>query len=121
MYKRTNNTLMVAGLAGIVVVMSVFTWVMYGVATQIVQMTTLMERMSNDVHAMAVVQENMSTMANSMVDMNKSVNRMQQDVSVMTGTSVNMNANMARMSQDVGRSSQMFSSPMSYMRNMSPW
>lgn len=121
MYKRSTNGLMVLGIAGIVLVMSIFTGVMYGVAQQIVQMTELMGKMSQDVHAMVEVQQNMQTMAISMVNMDAAVNKMSQDVAVMTGASVNMNANMARMSEDVARLSHNFSSPMNFMRNMSPW
>lgn len=121
MYKRSTNGLMVVGIAGIVLVMSIFTWVMYGVSQQIVQMTDLMGKMSKDVHAMVEVQQNMANMAVSMANMEGAVNRMSQDVSVMTATSANMNANMARMSEDVARSAHMFSSPMNYMRNMTPW
>jgi len=118
MYKRTNNNLMVAGLAGIIIVMSVFTWVMYDVAQNIVRMTALMNNMSNDVHTMAVVQEGMTVDIN---DMARKMTTMNDSMAVMTGSTVNMNANMARMSYDVGRSSQAFSSPMGYMRNMTPW
>jgi len=118
MYKRTNNNLMVAGLAGIVIVMSIFTWVMYGVAQHIVKMTDLMDQMSQDVHSMAMVQQQMTKDINAMAVNTASINK---SVSVMTGSTVNMNSNMARLSQDMGRSSYMFSSPMNYMQNMMPW
>jgi len=106
---------MVAGISGIVLVMSIFTWLMYGIADRIDQMTTTMIQMGHDVHTMTEVQKVMvrdiGVMAKNTSNMQASVHNMSQNIAVMTG-------NTARMSHDVGRTSRMMSSPMAYFWNM---
>ncbi|MCW8916085.1 MAG: hypothetical protein OQK24_09570 [Magnetovibrio sp.] len=120
---------MVAGISGIVVVMSVFTYLMWGIANRIDTMTQTIVSMGNDVHVMSEAQkimvQDIASMSTNMASMRKSVEGMDkqlQSVSVnmarITGTTAHMNANMTRMSHDVGRSSSMFSSPMAYFWNM---
>lgn len=125
MYRKTSSSrLMVAGISGIVIVMSIFTWLMYGIAKRIDQMTLTIVQLGHDVHTMTDVQKVMvhdiGIMTNNVSGMQTSVDNMSRNIAVMTGSTANINANMARMSQDVGRTSQMFSSPMSYFWNMGP-
>ncbi|MEG3618798.1 hypothetical protein V5T82_10055 [Magnetovibrio sp. PR-2] len=130
MYRRVNNSrYMVAGISGIVVVMSVFTYLMWGIANRIDQMTETIIGMGDDIHIMSEAQK---VMVRDIGQMSKDMNSMQaavqgmdqqmyvvsRNLAVMTGSTTHMNANMARMSQDVGRSSNMFSSPMAYFWNM---
>lgn len=120
---------MVAGISGIVVVMSVFTYLMWGIANRIDQMTETIISMGHDIHVMSDAQK---VMVRDISQMSKDINSMQaavqgmdqqmyvvsRNLAVMTGSTTHMNANMARMSHDVGRSSNMFSSPMAYFWNM---
>lgn len=130
MYRRVNNSrYVVAGISGIVVVMSVFTYLMWGIANRIDTMTDTIVRLGTDIHTMTEVQKvmvqdvsamstNIATMQTSVHNMDGQLGSMAHNVAVMTGSTVNMNSSMARMSNDVGRTSNMFSSPMSYFWNM---
>ncbi len=123
MYKRVNNSrYMVVGLSGIVVVMSIFTWLMYGIANHIDQMTQTIAQLGDDVHTMTEVQKVMVSdigkMTENVSNMQASVQNMSQNVALMTGSTANMNASMGRLTRDMGRTSHMFSSPMAYFWNM---
>jgi len=109
--------------------MSVFTYLMWGIANRIDTMTDTIVRLGTDIHTMTEVQKvmvqdigamstNIATMQRSVHGMDQQLTVMSRNVAVMTGTTVGMNTNMARMSQDVGRTSNMFSSPMNYFWNM---
>jgi len=129
-YRRISNSrYMLAGITGIVAVMSVFTFLMWGIANRIDTMTETIVQLGADIHTMTQVQEvmvqdisamstNFGTMQGTLQNMDIQVTAMSRNIAVMTGSTVNMNSNMARMSQDVSRTSSMFSSPMSYFWNM---
>ncbi|MBT3239207.1 MAG: hypothetical protein HOL37_05690 [Rhodospirillaceae bacterium] len=109
MYKRVNNSRsMVVAIIGIVLVMSIFTWLMYGISQSIHTMTETMVRLGHDVNTMTQVQK---VMVHDIGVMTKNTTSMQNSAQ-------NMNASMSRMGYDVGRSSRMFSSPMNYFWNM---
>ena len=64
MYRKVNNSrFMVIGISGIVLVMSIFTWLIYGIANNIATMT-----------------HNVSIMAGSTANMNANVARLSYDV-----------------------------------------
>lgn len=116
MYKRVNNSrYMVAGLTGIVLVMSIFTWLMYGIAQRIDVMTATIVTLGKDVHTMTEVQKVMvhdiGALNHNISKINGSVHSMSRNMAVMTGSTM-------RISQDMGRTSHMFSSPMNYFWNM---
>ncbi|HEY9079516.1 hypothetical protein [Magnetovibrio sp.] len=124
-----NSRYIVAGISGIVVVMSVFTYLMWGIANRIDTMTNTIVRMGTDIHTMTEVQKvmvqdvsamstNIATIQASVQNMDGQLAAMSHNMAIMTGSTANMNSSMARMSHDVGRTSNMFSSPMSYFWNM---
>jgi len=129
-YRRVNNSrYVVVGISGIVVVMSVFTYLMWGIANRIDTMTGTIVRLGTDIHTMTEVQKimvqdisamstNIGIMQTSVQNMDTQLLAMSRNVAIMTGSTANMNNSMARMSHDVGRTSNMFSSPMSYFWNM---
>ncbi len=130
MYRRVNNSrYIVAGISGIVIVMSVFTYLVWGIANQIDTMTQTIVRMGDNMNTMTEVQKvmvqdigamsaNIATIQQSVHGMDNQLAAVSHNMALITGSTQHMNANMARMSQDVGRSSQMFSSPMQYFWNM---
>lgn len=130
MYRRVNNSrYIVAGISGIVVVMSIFTYLMWGIANRIDTMTETIVAMGKDVHVMSEAQKimvqdigalsaNVASMQASVQGMDTNLTAVSRNMAIITGSTANMNANMARMSYDVGRSSNMFSSPMAYFWNM---
>ena len=116
MYKRVNNSRsMVAAITGIVMVMSIFTWLMYGIANRIEEMAGTMIQIGHDMHTMTEVQ---TVMVNDIALMTTHVSNMSQNMALMTRNTANINANMARMGYDVGRTSRVFTSPMSNFWNM---
>ncbi|MBF0248554.1 MAG: hypothetical protein HQL36_10865 [Alphaproteobacteria bacterium] len=125
----SNSRYMVAGITGIVVGMSIFTWLMWGIANRIDTMTITIVNLGSDIRAMTEFQKTMgqdigsmsqsiSSIEGTVANMNGQIHAMSQNVALMTGSTANMTANMARMSHDVGRSSQQVSSPMAYFWNM---
>lgn len=130
MYRRVNNSrYIVVGISGIVVVMSIFTYLMWGIANRIDTMTQTIVNMGTDIHTMTEVQKimvqdigamstNIATIQTSVQGMDAQLASVSRNMSIITGSTVGMNANMARMSNDVGRTSNMFSSPMNYFWNM---
>ena len=123
MYRKTSNSrYVVVGISGIVLVMSIFTWLMYGIADRINVMTETIVQLGADVHAMTEIQyamtRDISSMAGNIGHMQASVNSMSRNVELMTGTTMSMNQTMNRLGYDVNRSSTMFSSPMDYFWNM---
>ena len=118
MYRRVNNSgYVVAGISGIVMVMSIFTWLMYGIANRIDQMAMTMVELGKDVRTMTEVQK---VMVKDIGIMTQSVHSVSQNMALITGNTSRINASMSRMSYDVGRTSSMFSSPMSYFWNTGP-
>lgn len=140
MYRRVNSgRFIVVTTAGIVVVMAIFTWVMYGMAKQVFIMTDVMIELNESFKSMVVTQTSMATdmhnisvniaaMDQSIAKMNGTVGAMAGSVASMTGAvnkmTANMNsmtANMNRMTYDIGQASNAFSHPMSYMWGNSPF
>ncbi|OEJ67917.1 hypothetical protein BEN30_07925 [Magnetovibrio blakemorei] len=129
-YRRVNNSrYVVVGISGIVVVMSVFTYLMWGIANRIDTMTQTIVAMGTDLHTMTEVQKvmvqdigamstNIASIQTSVQGMDAQLLTVSRNMAIMTGSTVGMNANVARMSHDVGRSTSMFSSPMNYFWNM---
>lgn len=134
MYRRVNSGRFI-GLTTllIVVVMAVFTWVMYGMAQQVYIMTDIMVELSDHFATMITIQEGMAVdmdqMSRDMSAMNVSVAAMNGDVSsmntelsqmtdamrTMTGAMHYMSSNMDRMTFDMGKVTHAISNPMSYM------
>jgi len=134
MYRRVNSGRFI-GLTtfGIVIVMAVFTWVMYGMAQQVFLMTDIMVELSNSFRAMVAVQEimaadihsmsaditemnrKMGTMSNSVSTMSGTIGSMSNSMGVMTDAMHSMTASVSRMSYDVGKASYAMSNPMSFM------
>lgn len=134
MYRRVNSGRFI-GLTTllIVIVMAVFTWVMYGMAQQVFTMTDIMQdlnesiktmvgtqvSMANDMHEMNI---SMVTMNGNVTEMNQSIGSMGQNVGSMSKTMTNLSgamnnmaANMNRMTYDIGQTTYALSNPMSYM------
>lgn len=127
MYRRVNSGRFI-GLTTflIVVVMAVFTWVMYGMAQRVFTMTAIMEdlnesiktmvgtqvSMADDMHNMSV---SMATMNQNITTMNTSIGTMNETMSALSGAMNNMAGNMNRMTYDIGKATYAMSNPMSYM------
>jgi len=134
MYRRASSGRFI-GLTtfGIVIVMAVFTWVMYGMAQQVIAMADVMydlsdsfkamiaiqEKMAVDIHAMNV---NISTLSGDISSMNRDVGNMSGSVGAMSGSvgamtdaMRSMAVNMGRMTYDVSQAAHAMSNPMSYM------
>ncbi len=127
MYRRVNSgRFIVLTTAGIVIIMAIFTWVMYGMAQQVNTMTQVMVTLGGDFSRMVILQEDMSadihsmrqsieTMGQNIVLMNQNIYGMGEDIAVMTGSIQSMNANMSRMTYDISKATYAFSQPLSYM------
>ena len=143
MYRRVNSNGFI-GLTtlGIVIVMVVFTWVIYGLVRQVYILTDVMNElnasfkvivldMSTMAGHMGSMNENMVAMRGSIDNMNGTVSVMGTDITVMTGNTAvmahdlgqmngamgAMTANITRMSSDMNRATHAFSNPMGYMFN----
>ncbi len=140
MYRRVNsNGFMVIATFLIVIVMAIFTWVMYGMARQVLVMTDMMVELNDSFKAMVVTQESMArdigVMRGAVVGMQDSIGAMQGDVAamsasvetmtgsigVMTGAVTRMDAAIGRMSYQVGQATYAVSHPMSYMFGKGPF
>ncbi len=142
----TKGFFLVGATVGIVVVMSIFTWVMYDMAKEIKKMSVIMVGMGNDLRFMSETQvdmsQSMAAMRVSLKRIDQTVETMSNDVTVMAGNvagmnqqATMMNANMGRMtadmshltgdmnrvSYDVGRSSHAFTNPLSHMGRSMPF
>jgi len=134
MYRRVNSGRFI-GLTTllIVIVMAVFTWVMYGMAQQVFTMTDIMTELNESIKTMVGTQvsmasdigdmsQSMATMNSNVTDMNQSIGTMGQSVGSMSETMTNMSGavnnmatNMNRMTYDIGQATYALSNPMSYM------
>lgn len=134
MYRRVNSGRFI-GLTtfGIVVVMAVFTWVMYGMAQQVYTMTDVMVELNQSFKAMVGTQTSMaadmSSMAENMVEMNRNISGMNDNITAMnvnvgkmansmghlTDAMGSMAANMNRMTRDIGGATYAVTNPLSYM------
>jgi len=96
-YRRVNNSrYIVAGISGIVIVMSVFTYLMWGIANRIDTMTETIVRMGTDVHTMAEVQKvmvqdigamstNMASIQSSVQGMDTQLMAVSRNMGIITG------------------------------------
>ncbi len=134
MYRRVNSGRFI-GLTtfGIVIVMAVFTWVMYGMAQQVFTMTSIMVDLNDNFKSMLVIQErmaadigamnvnmtemngNISTMSGDITAMKTDVGAMSGSVWMMSDAMRAMSSNLSRMTYDVSQASYAMSNPMSYM------
>jgi uncharacterized protein YoxC len=134
MYRRVNSGRFI-GLTTflIVVVMAIFTWVMYGMAKQVFVLSDVMLEMNDSIKSMNRAVTGMSdsvdsmntTIADMATDihaMGGSVASMSGDISIMAQAMPEMNTTMLAMSQSVGKMSYdlgtaayAFRQPMSYM------
>lgn len=141
MYRRVNSDrFMVLTTLGIVIVMGIFTWVMYGMAKQVFTMTDVMvelngsfQTMTADIHTMSVdmegltddiseMNENLVVMTGHISEMDGSISGMTDDVALMaesmpsmTSAVMRMSASVDRMTQDISRATYAFTQPMSFM------
>ena len=114
MYRRvSSDRFMVLTTAAIVVVMAVFTWVMWGMAQQV------FEVMTTDIHSMAAniddMTANIDDMGNTIAAMEGDISTMADSIPAITESMLRMTSSIDRMTQDVGRASYAFTQPMSYM------
>jgi len=134
MYRRVNSGRFI-GLTTllIVIVMAVFTWVMYGMAQQVFTMTDIMQDLNKSIKTMVGTQVSMAkdmhemnismgTMNDNVTEMNQSIGSMGQNVGAMSETMTNLSGamnnmagNMNRMTYDIGQTTYALSNPMSYM------
>lgn len=141
MYRRVNSGRFI-GLTTflIVVVMAVFTWVMYGMAQRVFTMTDIIQELNESIKTMVGTQVSMAkdmhdmstsmgTMNVNIANMNKSIGSMTTNVETMnqsigtmnktmvglSGAVGNMAGNMNRMTYDIGKATYALSNPMSYM------
>ena len=140
MYRRVNsNGFMVIATFLIVIVMAIFTWVMYGMAQQVLLMTDMMvelndsfkamvvtqDSMARDIHAMsgavAGMQESIGAMQGDVAAMTASVEEMTGSVAVMTGAMARMDAAMGKMTYEVSQATYAVSHPMTYMFGKGPF
>ncbi len=127
MYRRVNSgRFIVVTTAGIMIVMAIFTWVMWGMAQQVFTMTDVMVELNQSFKSMVVTQTSMANdihaMSGDMRAMNASISAMQGDIHTMTGGVASMadgmqrmNMVMSKMTYDVGQATYAVSHPMSYM------
>lgn len=134
MYRRVNSGRFIAfATVGIVIVMAVFTWVMYGMAQKVFVMTDVMielnesfksmvgtqTSMAADMHSMSInmasMNTNVASMATNIAEMNGEMGALADNIVTMSKTMQIMTVNMNRLSQDIGQASYAFSQPMSYM------
>ena len=140
MYRRVNSgRFIVLTTAGIVIIMAIFTWVMYGMAQQVFTMTDVMvelgqdfnhmvdvqDGMAKDMHSMsqniALMNQNIAGMSNDITNMSGDITGMGDDISVMSGSIQSMNANVGRMTYDISKATYAFSQPMSYIWGSNPF
>ncbi|MCK4711411.1 MAG: hypothetical protein KAT26_00880 [Marinosulfonomonas sp.] len=120
MYRRVNSGRFI-GLTTflIVVVMAVFTWVMYGMAQQVFTMTDIMTELNGSIKSMVGTQvsmaKDMHDMSTSMATMNTNIGTMNETMATLSGAMNNMAGNMGRMTYDIGQATYAMSNPMSYM------
>lgn len=147
MYRRVNSGGFIGAMTlGIVIVMAVFTWVMWGMARQVFVLTDVMVELNDSFKSIVVdmggMNENMvamrgamdrmdatmATLSTDIGEMNASMEGITSDMGEMTammgGMTLSMQAmtvSMGQMTSDVGRASYAFSNPMSYMFGGGPF
>jgi len=127
MYRRVNSgRFLVLTTSGIVVVMAIFTWVMYGMAQRVYKMTDVMVDLNGSMKSMVTIQTHMSAdihnmrinitaMNKNLVSMNNNIGIMSHSVDAMTQAMQRMNIDMHKMTYDIGRVTYAMSHPISYM------
>ena len=131
MYKRANSGIfIVLTTFGIVVVMAIFTWVMYGMAQQVYIMTDIMKelsssmstmvesqhKMANDFAAVRVIMdEDMGSMASNLKDVNDKMASISSYMQYMTNSVSMLSRDVTNLNMSVSRASYAFSNPVSYM------
>lgn len=131
MYKRANSGIfIVLTTFGIVVVMAIFTWVMYGMAQQVYVMTDIMKdlsasmqtmvesqtRMSDDFAAVRVIMdEDMGAIAENLTLVREDMTSMTSYMQYMTNSVDLLSRDVNYLNMSVSRASYAFSNPVSYM------
>jgi len=147
MYRRVNSGGFIGAMTlGIVIVMAVFTWVMWGMARQVFVLTDVMVELNGSFKSMVVdmggMNENMEAMRGTMERMDSSIATLSVDIGqmnanmgdistdmgemtammgAMTHSMQAMTVSIGQMTADVGRASYAFSNPMSYMFGGGPF
>jgi len=108
MYRRVNSGGFIGAMTlGIVIVMAIFTWVMYGMARQVYILTDVMLELNDSFKAMVVDMDDMSTsmlaMRDAVVNMDGTMNELLVDMDQMNGNMAVMTGDMGSMSQDMGK------------------
>ena len=100
MYRRVNSGGFIGAMTlGIVIVMAIFTWVMYGMARQVYILTDVMLELNGSFKSMVV---DMDQMSNSMLAMRDSIVHMDGTMNKLLLDMNQMNVSMGTMSQDMG-------------------
>lgn len=127
MYRRVNSGRWIGfTTALIVVVMAVFTWVMYGMAQQVFTMTDIMQELNTSIKSMVGTQVsmadamgqmagNMENMSGQMDEMQGSIASMSGSVGMMSDAMGSLAVNMNRMTYDFNQAIYAISNPLSYM------
>jgi len=131
MYKRANSGIfIVLTTFGIVVVMAIFTWVMYGMAQQVYIMTDIMkdlsasmttmvasqQKMAGDFAAVRVIMdEDMGAMATNLASVNDRMAAVSSYMQYMTNSVQMLSRDVGALNMNVSRASYAFSNPISYM------
>jgi archaellum component FlaC len=147
MYRRVNSGGFIGAMTlGIVIVMEVFTWVMWGMSRQVYVMTDVMVELNGSFKSMVIdmsgMTENMVAMRDSMERMDATMSTLSTDIGAMNTSMEGITSNMGemtammggmtrsmqamtvsigQMTNDVGRASYAFSNPMSYMFGGGPF
>ena len=104
MYRRVNSGGFIGAMTlGIVIVMAIFTWVMYGMARQVYILTDVMLELNGSFKSMVVDMDEMST---NMLAMRDAIVNMDGTMNQLAGHMDEMNVNMGSMTVDMGDMSQ---------------
>jgi len=111
MYRRVNSGGFIGAMTlGIVIVMAIFTWVMYGMARQVYILTDVMLELNESFKSMVVDMDDMSgnmlLMRDAIVHMDGTMTGLHAEMSSMNGNMTAMTTDMASMSDDMGRMTQ---------------
>ncbi len=117
MYRRVNSDrFMVLTTLGIVIVMGIFTWVMYGMAQQVFTMTDVMVELNGSFQTMT---KDIHQMGSNMEIMTSNINDMNGNLVSMNGSMAAMNTNIDGMTSDISTMAE--SVPSMTVRHQSFW